>query len=116
MWQVLWLWQLQRDKLAIFSHRQWSPVSPSPATSLMWAASVLKELWLLVEESRFCLALCECWWRLQVFLLEVDVREGGEEGDSGTAEAGRREDAVGGVQTSGGEVELSAPWETRKQG
>lgn len=53
-------------------------------------------------------------------LLQVDVRGGGEEGDpgdrGGTAEAGRWEDGVGGVQIGGRAVEPSAPWETRKQG
>lgn len=53
-------------------------------------------------------------------LLQVDVREEGGEGDpgdrGGTAEAGRRGDAVGGVQIGVREVEPSASWETRKQG
>lgn len=46
-------------------------------------------------------------------LSQVDIRVAGEEGDPGDrGGAGRGDDAGGGVQIGGGEVEPSAPWET----
>lgn len=61
----------------------------------MWAASVFKEAWLLVEERRLWLVLWRWWWwwwwwgRLQLCLLQLAERVGGggseevKEGDGG---------------------------------
>lgn len=110
LWHNWTLWPLTQW---FFFHYQMIG-SPSPATSLMWTASLLKEVLLLVEERRFWLVRSWWWWgggRPQLCALHVDNWEEGGGAGGGTGGGGGEEmDEDGGVQMGGGDTdELFTP-------